>query len=213
MIGMSDPATWLITVQHGWHGVLHCMMPALLLAPGLFVVVGGWDSVLAVGCRSQHNLGYWENAPFYAFGLGAASYLYQRRFSRPRTMAGYQQWVTNFARSVSPSGNIPGFDTMQPEPLQEQLLDYVMLRLRLADGIPMHELERKFGHDAVQAVVGSLIIESPHSDKYALEMMLQGRRHIRLTDPEGFLMSNDCIATVFAELSREGNRYPHDMQT
>lgn len=157
--------------------------------------------------RSQHNLGYWRNAPFYAFGVGAASYLFQRRFSRPRTMKAYQQWVTEFANCGSSNelyaGNIPGIGSMQAEAVEEQLLDYVMLRLRLADGIPMAELQHKFGHIAAQTVSATLASGSAYANKYACESYSQGQKHVRLTDPEGFLMSNDCIATLFAELSTD----------
>ena len=152
-------------------------------------------------CRSQHNLGYWNNQPFYAFGVGAASYLFERRFSRPRTMKAYQQWVSEFA-SNSKGGTepAPGYDSMEPEASEEQLLDYVMLRLRLADGIPMDALQRKFGRLAADVVQTTLLGKLAYADKYACEIILQGQRHIRLTDPEGFLMSNDCIATLFAKL-------------
>ena len=40
------------------------------------------------GCR--HNRVYWQNKPYYAFGLGAASNLQHRRFARPRKMAAYR---------------------------------------------------------------------------------------------------------------------------
>lgn len=90
---------------------------------------------------------------------------------------------------------------MQAEELEEQLLDYVMLRLRLADGIPMAELQHKFGHAAARTVKATLASGSAYANKYALETYSQGQQHVRLTDPEGFLMSNDCIATLFAELS------------
>lgn len=33
---------------------------------------------------------YWQSRPFYAFGLGAASFLRGRRLSRPRVMAQYR---------------------------------------------------------------------------------------------------------------------------
>ena len=43
---------------------------------------------------------YWQgDAQYYAFGLGAASYLQSRRFSRPRGMGAYKQWVGRFAGS------------------------------------------------------------------------------------------------------------------
>ena len=161
------------------------------------------DFTSALYCRSQHNLGYWNNRPFYAFGVGAASYLFERRFSRPRTMKAYQQWANEFASNSNhgtEAGQIPGYDSMEPEASDEQLLDYVMLRLRLADGIPMDTLRRKFGHQAADVVHTTLLSKLTHADKYACEVFVQGQRHIRLTDPEGFLMSNECIATLFAKL-------------
>ena len=42
------------------------------------------------GHRCRHNEVYWRNEPYHAFGLGAASYLDHRRFSRPRQMAAYR---------------------------------------------------------------------------------------------------------------------------
>lgn len=122
-------------------------------------------------------------------------------------MKAYQQWVNDFATRARGGAqldvHIPGHNSMQAEAIEEQLLDYVMLRLRLADGIPMDELRSKFGCKAVQTVDATLRSNSAYANKYACEAWLQGQRHIRLTDPEGFLMSNDCIATLFAELSED----------
>ena len=42
------------------------------------------------GQRCRHNEVYWRNEPYYAFGLGAASNLQRRRFTRPRKMAAYR---------------------------------------------------------------------------------------------------------------------------
>ncbi len=44
----------------------------------------------APGHRCRHNEVYWRNEPYYAFGLGSASYLDHRRFSRPRHMAAFR---------------------------------------------------------------------------------------------------------------------------
>lgn len=49
------------------------------------------------GFQSRHNRAYWENVPFLAFGNGAASYVDGRRFSRPRGLADYGQWVNKLA--------------------------------------------------------------------------------------------------------------------
>ena len=48
---------------------------------------------------------YWSGRPYQAFGLGAASYLQRQRFSRPKSMAAYRQWVLDFAGG---GGGIPG---------------------------------------------------------------------------------------------------------
>jgi hypothetical protein len=45
------------------------------------------------GKRCRHNAVYWSLQPYYGWGLGAASYLGQRRLSRPASMKQYQAWV------------------------------------------------------------------------------------------------------------------------
>lgn len=45
------------------------------------------------GFQSRHNRAYWENVPFLAFGNGAASFVDGNRFSRPRGLPEYGQWV------------------------------------------------------------------------------------------------------------------------
>ena len=50
-----------------------------------------------VPCRCKHNQVYWSGKPYLAFGLGAASYIDWLRFSRPKSMAGYKQWVSDLA--------------------------------------------------------------------------------------------------------------------
>jgi len=46
------------------------------------------------GCRSLHNLMYWEaDREFLAFGNGAASFVNEYRFSRPRGIKQYFTYV------------------------------------------------------------------------------------------------------------------------
>jgi coproporphyrinogen III oxidase-like Fe-S oxidoreductase len=62
------------------------------------------------GHRSRHNQVYWKGMPYYAFGLGAASYLAGRRFSRPARMREYVAWVEELAAAggeVLPGGHLP----------------------------------------------------------------------------------------------------------
>ena len=161
-------------------------------------------------CRSQHNFGYWQNAPFYAFGVGAASYLFQRRFSRPKTIKAYTAWVQQFMKQAQHAhlpGRVPGWTSLEAEGLEDKLLDYVMLRLRLADGIPVDTLRDRFGSTVVHAVEKALEVGS---SPYAYRTEINGRAHLRLSDPEGFLISNECISTVFAHLmSESGTKAEH----
>lgn len=45
------------------------------------------------GHECRHNKAYWHGRQYYAFGLGAASYLAGVRYSRPAKMAAYAAWV------------------------------------------------------------------------------------------------------------------------
>lgn len=59
------------------------------------------------GSESVHNQAYWFGRQYYAFGMGAASYLQGRRFSRPRRMADYQAWLESFeAASLMGQGGV-----------------------------------------------------------------------------------------------------------
>ena len=125
-------------------------------------------------------------------------------------MKGYQQWVADFSQASHGKtvGLVPGMDSMKAESAHEQLLDYVMLRLRLADGISLEELQQRHGYGAAKTTVDTLLSGDLYHGKYACETVVEGQRHVRLTDPEGFLMSNDCIATLFAELPTDADHEP-----
>ena len=108
-----------------------------------------------------------------------------------------------------------------PDSLHEQLLDYVMLRLRLSDGLDLAQLAARFGAQPAAAAAESL---APHVSAGLAEVAYRYRSDapepgpgalaaggqggvdslsgcvVRLTDPEGFLVSNDVISDVFAAL-------------
>jgi len=140
------------------------------------------------GYQCQHNRVYWENRPFYGFGMGATSYLHTERLARPRKTHEYYEWVQQQANAPHP--NTP------PDPT-EILLDTLMLGLRLAEGVDLAKLCDRFGHEAIQRVLaclapyekqGWLLIEKPASHQL-------GR--IWLTQPEGFLFSNVLLVKLF----------------
>ncbi|KAJ6375428.1 hypothetical protein OIU77_000417 [Salix suchowensis] len=78
------------------------------------------------GYECKHNYTYWKNKPFYAFGLGSASYLNGKRFSRPRKMKEYMGYVENLENGLV---NCFGNNHVDAKDLA---VDTVMLSLRTA---------------------------------------------------------------------------------
>ena len=86
------------------------------------------------GYDAQHNLTYWRCEQNYGFGMGATSYLKHQRIDRPRTQKTYQAWVDDFIRS--------GGETEDPRlPETEQVIETIMMGLRLAPGISKRPVE------------------------------------------------------------------------
>ncbi|MCF2149225.1 radical SAM family heme chaperone HemW [Desmonostoc muscorum LEGE 12446] len=131
------------------------------------------------GHQCRHNRVYWENRPYYGFGMGAASYLQGKRFTRPRKTKEYYQWVQ--------AGAVIDCEVTPPK---EVLLETLMLGLRLAEGVNLEA----FGEKKVEEICRYL---RSYFDKGWVEVA-EGR--LRLTDPQGFLFSNVVLAELFEKL-------------
>jgi oxygen-independent coproporphyrinogen-3 oxidase len=135
------------------------------------------------GHQCQHNRVYWENRPYYGFGMGAASYVEGKRFTRPRKTKEYYQWVQ--------AGVVIDCEVTPP---QEVLLETLMLGLRLAEGVSLSTLAEAFGKEKVEEICRCL---QPYFNKGWVEIV--GER-LRLSDPQGFLFSNVVLAELFEKL-------------
>ncbi|AFY49166.1 putative oxygen-independent coproporphyrinogen III oxidase [Nostoc sp. PCC 7524] len=135
------------------------------------------------GHQCQHNRVYWENRPYYGFGMGAASYIEGKRFTRPRTTKEYYQWIQ--------AGCVIDCEVTPPE---DVLLETLMLGLRLAEGVNVEALREKFGQAKIAAVYQCL---KPYLAKGWVEVV---NERLRLCDPEGFLFSNVVLADLFSNL-------------
>ncbi|MBC1218830.1 coproporphyrinogen III oxidase [Nostoc sp. UCD121] len=133
--------------------------------------------------QCRHNRVYWENRPYYGFGMGAASYVEGKRFTRPRKTREYYQWVQ--------AGGVIDCDVT---PTKEVLLETLMLGLRLAEGLSLMALAEAFGEEKVKEVCRCL---QGYFDKGWVEVT-EGR--LRLIDPQGFLFSNVVLAELFEKL-------------
>lgn len=90
------------------------------------------------GRRSRHNMRYWLGADYLGFGPGAHSYLNGIRFETPADRAIYVDNVKkgNFAALRQNAVSIFG---------KEKTDEYVMLRMRLFDGIELADFSHRFG--------------------------------------------------------------------
>ncbi|CAO2824717.1 unnamed protein product [Amaranthus hypochondriacus] len=166
------------------------------------------------GFKCQHNLTYWKNKSFYSFGLGSASYLNGSRFSRPRRMREYAKYVENLENGLMKHRANVDVDT------KDKAIDVVMLSLRTARGLDVKSFAQDFGASLAFSVgqayrpyvesghvlfldgerknlsafeVNTLVVaEDEFSDKVAF---------IRLSDPEGFLLSNELISVAFGVIA------------
>lgn len=135
------------------------------------------------GHQCRHNRVYWENRPYYGFGMGAASYVDGKRFTRPRKTREYYQWVQ--------AGGVIDCDVTPPK---EVLLETLMLGLRLAEGVSLAALAEGFGEEKVEEICRCL---RSYFDQGWVEVA-EGR--LRLIDPQGFLFSNVVLAELFEKL-------------
>ncbi|MBE7382133.1 MAG: coproporphyrinogen III oxidase [Leptolyngbya sp. SIO1E4] len=143
------------------------------------------------GYQCQHNRVYWENRPYYGFGMGATSYTQRQRFQRPRTTHEYQQWVEDYCQ-------VAGTLDCAPTPPIEQWLDRLMLGVRLAEGLSLNDLTTEFGVDRVATLKTCLI---PYIQKGWVKLEVRPEPRLRLSDPEGFLFSNVVLVAIFEAFS------------
>jgi len=142
------------------------------------------------GYQCRHNRVYWQNQPYYGFGMGATSYTQQQRFTRPRKRQEYFEWVDALERGEGV------LNTPQTTRV-DMLLETLMVGLRLAEGLSLEALASQFGEAVVQPILNCL---APHQAQGWVELSPSGitEGRIRLSDPEGFLFSNLILVDLWA---------------
>jgi len=141
------------------------------------------------GYQCRHNRTYWQNQSFWGMGMGATSYVHGCRCDRPRKMRDYLQMVDDWQNL----GIVP---TVPQITAAEDLFDTLMQGLRLAEGLSLDQLVAKFGQYRIQQVLNCL---QPYIDKAWVKITNSHTgTHITLTQPTGWLFSNEVIADLFA---------------
>ncbi|BAU66664.1 oxygen-independent coproporphyrinogen III oxidase [Stanieria sp. NIES-3757] len=154
------------------------------------------------GFQCRHNRVYWQNQPYYGFGMGAASFFAQKRFTRPRTRREYYAWVEAGAIIDVPELSATDY-----------LLETLMLGLRLAKGIRLSNITQQFGKQVLKSIG---ICLQPYANRGWVETVTDEgipinadwhnfeehlELNLRLNDPEGFLFSNTILADLFEKFS------------
>uniref|UniRef100_A0A452ZT61 HemN C-terminal domain-containing protein n=1 Tax=Aegilops tauschii subsp. strangulata TaxID=200361 RepID=A0A452ZT61_AEGTS len=166
------------------------------------------------GYECKHNVTYWQNRPFYAFGLGSASYINGVRFSRPRGMRNYADWVQKLEDGT-------WCHESSISETKDMAMDSVMLSLRTARGLDLHSFSKSFGEALTRSLcetfrpfVESGLVIAMDKEREALQFNefesdlesegeMSGSRmaFLRLSDPDGFLLSNELISLAFGTIS------------
>ena len=128
------------------------------------------------GYESRHNLKYWNMESYLGFGVGAYSDFDGERFGNGRDLAAYLR------------GEDITVEREKPD-LRERLNEYVMLRMRLTDGIRFQSLESLFGAEAVDQVKRSLAVYEGSG------LLCITPERVAFT-PEGMLVSNSILSDV-----------------
>lgn len=134
------------------------------------------------GHHSRHNTLYWSGVPYIGLGPGAHSYDGRRlRRANLPDLHGY------LAR--------PGEPPHETEHLTDEMLrdEYLLTRLRMADGIDLADFRRRFGPDAT-----ARLLEAARPLSRRGDITLPPAR-LTLT-PASILIGDTLIATLAAEL-------------
>ncbi len=133
------------------------------------------------GYECKHNLKYWHGEEYIGFGAAAHSYLFGMRYSAPKDIEAYEDAV-----------NSRDTDALRSEPsyigADERAEEYVMLRMRLAEGVSASGFESATGMPF-----------SPYAER--LESFVRSGHVKRCGDvysftPKGYDVSNYILSSV-----------------
>lgn len=135
------------------------------------------------GFESRHNLNYWQNGAYYAFGVSAHGYVPAQNTAKGVTqMLRYETVRDLEAYLANPmSGHVT------PCPPEEQLENALIFGLRLNKGISVSQLEQTHGIDFRQQY-------GPVIQKYMLDDLMRWEGDTLRLTPQAVPVSNMILA-------------------
>ncbi len=100
------------------------------------------------GYECRHNLAYWLGADYLGLGLNASSYLGGRRLRNHRDLLSYERAIQMRRRPIAEE-EILGEE--------ERRLEDLFLRFRLADGLSLAEIKKKYQLDFLVEKKGQMV--------------------------------------------------------
>lgn len=122
--------------------------------------------------RSRHNLKYWHGEEYIGIGPAAHSFFENERYCCPKN-------VCDFIDS-----DLQGREVLEVSP--DRLEEYIMLNLRLTDGIKFEKIKKESDENFLQRLVKKALLYEKNG------LCAVSDAGISLT-PKGFLVSNDII--------------------
>ncbi|CAN5130855.1 radical SAM family heme chaperone HemW [soil metagenome] len=129
------------------------------------------------GHQSRHNLSYWNNSDYLAYGVSAHRYMGGVRSSNWRSISAYMK-------------DFLGDETSESIDFETRMREAIMLGLRLRSGLDLRSFEKDFGVNLLEKF------------QKQIDKLLDGgfvevaNQRLRITD-RGVLVSNSIISELF----------------
>ena len=131
------------------------------------------------GKRCSHNLTYWKSKEYIGFGPSAHSFFDGKRYF-------YPQSTSEYISCVKENSLLPEYEE-QTEILQDSMDEFVMLALRLSDGISLGEFKAKYGKDLYEAY--------PKIRHFLGDFLVEENESVHFTE-KGFFVSNYILSQI-----------------
>lgn len=134
-----------------------------------------------IGYRCRHNLKYWNDEEYIGFGPSAHSFFEGRRYF-------YDDNTEKYLSDIN-SGKMPTKISENERKNSEDNADeYIMLKMRLFDGIDGEEFRQKFGISFEEYTGGM--------EKYILGGYMEKCAGVYRFTPKGFFVSNFILSDI-----------------
>ncbi|MDQ0058394.1 radical SAM family heme chaperone HemW [Paenibacillus harenae] len=133
------------------------------------------------GYESRHNSTYWRNEPYYGLGAGAHGYANRKRHVNLKGITPYIEAAAD---------KLPRLDSFEVSE-QEAMEDFMMVGLRLLEGVRSSNFAKQFGGQSLERKFGSTT-EKLVSDGLLERLELADDTVYKLTS-QGVLLGNEVF--------------------